>query len=131
MSIQFIWEEKYAVGDPEIDSQHQRLFSLVNEVPETPSAQDIKQTIMFLFKYTRKHFRAEEDLMDQMDYPGLSQHQALHEDLIGRLSDVANNSWDTQDSIILFKQFVYDWLTHHILSEDKRFFEFAHTCKAH
>ena len=34
MTTQFVWDEKYSVGNEEIDEQHKSLFALGNQIPE-------------------------------------------------------------------------------------------------
>ena len=46
MSIQFVREDKYSVGNPEIDQQHKGMFELGNSLPEVLSAQDMKPIVM-------------------------------------------------------------------------------------
>jgi len=36
MSIQFIWNEEYSVGNTKLDAQHQRIFKLGNEIGNAP-----------------------------------------------------------------------------------------------
>ena len=69
MSIQFVWEEKFSVGNEDIDTQHKGLFSLGNELFEASRTQSIKPIIMRLYKYTREHFSSEEEMMKRIGYP--------------------------------------------------------------
>ena len=78
MSIQFVWKDKYSVGDLEIDKQHKGLFELGNELPEVSGEQDVKPIIMQLFKYTREHFSAEEEMMNRIGFTYLAKHKKLH-----------------------------------------------------
>ncbi|MCK5680543.1 hemerythrin family protein [bacterium] len=129
MSIQFVWKDKYSVGNSEIDKQHKGLFELGNELPEVSGEQDVKPIIMQLFKYTREHFSAEEEMMNSIGFPYLAGHKKLHDDFITELSEISSQSLDTDKSIYGFKEFVYKWLLGHILTEDNKYFRFAQAQK--
>jgi hemerythrin len=125
MSIQFIWENKYSVGNPTIDNQHKEMFKLGNTLPEVLNAQEIKPIIMRLYKYTREHFSMEEEMMQSIKFPLLSEHIALHEELISKLNGISSRPFNTDKEVLRFKQFVYGWLIEHILSEDMQYFKFS------
>ena len=125
MSVKFVWEEKYSVGDPVIDEQHKGLFAIGNSLPETANADDIKPLIMRLFKYTREHFLAEEQMMQRIGFPLLDEHRMLHEDLITKLNETSAQPLDTDDAVNGFKKFVFEWLTDHIMVQDKKYFQFS------
>lgn len=124
VSIQFVWDDKYSVGNPKIDQQHKKIFELGNELLEVSKAQDIKPIIMRLYKYTREHFSHEEEMMKSIGFPLLIEHTVLHEDLISKLGDISSRSFDTDEAVFEFKKFVYDWLTKHIMNEDMKYFQF-------
>ena len=125
MSIQFIWENKYSVGNPAIDQQHKGMFELGNDLPEVLNAQEIKPIIMRLYKYTREHFSMEEEMMKSIKFPLLAEHIKLHEELISKLNKISKIPFNTDKEVLRFKQFVYGWLIDHILTEDTRYFKFS------
>ncbi|MCD6535131.1 MAG: hemerythrin family protein [Deltaproteobacteria bacterium] len=129
MNIQFVWKDSYSVGDSEIDEQHKGLFKLGNELPEVLGEQDVKPIIMQLFKYTREHFSAEEEMMNRIGFPYLAEHKILHDDLITNLSEVSSQELDTDAAIYGFKQFVKKWLLDHVLIEDNKYFQFSQSQK--
>jgi hemerythrin len=132
MKITFEWDETYAVGNDDIDEQHKKLFTLAKSVSDMTDAKQVKSHIMDLFKYTREHFCAEEQMMKQIGYPKLDEHKELHEELITKLSNLSTPSFDTDQSISQFQKFVYDWLVDHIMNHDKEYFHFnskKNTCK--
>ena len=124
MSIQFIWTDDYAVGNPALDEQHQRMFALANSLSEILSVEQIKKSIWHMFKHLNDHFSDEEKMMKEIDYPKLSEHRELHNELITKLSDISSYSFDSDESIFKFKKFIYDWLVEHIMIADKDYFRF-------
>ena len=126
MGVRFVWDDNYSVGNPEIDQQHKKLFELGNGIPDLVNTVDIKQTIMDLYRYTREHFTNEEAMMRRIGFPLYAEHKILHEDLITQLNEVSSGPFDTDESVLKFKMFFYDWLTEHVLTQDRKYFEFSH-----
>ena len=125
MATQFVWDEKYSVGNEEIDDQHKSLFALGNQIPEASSVADINPLVIDLFKYTREHFLAEEAMMKRIGFPYLEEHQELHMALIEKLSEVSSNRFVSTAAIGEFKELVFEWLTNHIMTEDYKYFVYA------
>ena len=124
MSITFLWEDKYSVGNPDIDGQHKKIFAISNSISIDMVKEEINPILMELFRYTRQHFRDEEKMMKEIGYPKVDEHRILHDDLITKLSEVSVKSFETNQSVIDFKKFVYDWITDHILVNDMDYFRF-------
>ncbi len=121
MKITCEWNETYAVGNDNIDEQHKKLFALAKSVSDMTDTKQVKSRFMDLFKYTREHFCAEEQMMEHMGYPKLNEHRELHEELITKLSNLSTRSFDTDHFISQFQKFVYDWLVDHIMNHDKEY----------
>lgn len=125
MSIHFVWDDKYSVGNPEIDAQHQGLFELGNKLSEVLEGQEVNPVVMRLYKYTREHFLLEEEMMRSIGFPLYEEHKILHENLISELNEISASPFDSEESVLKFKKFVYDWLIDHILNKDMLYFEFS------
>ncbi len=123
MAIAFIWDEKYNVGDKTINKQHQQLFKIGNEI-QYAKLSEAGKYVMKLLKYTKNHFAHEEAYMKKNDYPELEQHKEMHDELIIKLGEISSGFINNEDDFAQFKSFVYEWLTNHILHEDKKFFEY-------
>ena len=127
MKIKIVWKDNYSVGRTDIDDQHKGLFSLVKVLNNSNlSAQDIKQSIMMLFKYTREHFTAEEEMMRSFNFPGLDSHIVQHEKLIDKLSSVSQNDFEQIGDRENFVEFANDWLIDHILYWDMQYIKYIH-----
>lgn len=122
----FPWSSQYSVGVPEMDAQHRRLVGLLNRLHEamaTGQGRAVLSSILNdLAQYTQSHFRAEEALMRQHDYPELASHRAEHERLT---STVQRHIADLQASKITLTvqvmQFLKEWLVTHIMGWDKEY----------
>lgn len=125
MGINFIWDDKYSVGNKEIDDQHRYLFELASSLPESLEDGPLKKTIMALYKYALKHFNAEEEMMRAISYPDAVAHSQMHNDLVSRLNEISMIPFKNDEDLIRFKLFVYDWVIEHIMHQDKKFFDYA------
>ena len=69
------WSSKYSVNVGSLDSQHNVLFGILNDLHEAMmkgQAQKMTGELLGkLVKYTREHFTAEEALMASTGYPEL------------------------------------------------------------
>jgi hemerythrin len=124
MSIRFEWNEILSVENEELDRQHKEMFDLANSFEDGLDEQRIKEIIKTLYKYTSDHFMVEEQMMYENNYPKLKKHQQLHKDLIAKLDDFSTQPFKDDKSIFIFVTFVYDWLSHHIIEEDKDYMRF-------
>ena len=126
MAVQFVWKDEYSVGNKKIDKQHKQIFALANSLTEVYDQYRIKHTIMDLFKYARKHFSDEEKMMEEIGYPKLEEHRQIHLDMIERLTEISQETFDCNESIYDFKKFIYDWMIDHVLEKDMDYFHFTH-----
>lgn len=124
------WSRDLSVGIEEIDEDHQRLIKCLDDLftacfaGQGPSV--LKGILGRLMQYTREHFSHEEDVMQKMGYPGLENHRAEHAALVTELDDIIEQYEITNSHELSNKtlQFLEDWLTHHILIEDKKIGKF-------
>ncbi|MBN2281521.1 MAG: hemerythrin family protein [Candidatus Marinimicrobia bacterium] len=123
MAVTFVWEERFNVGDEEINRQHQYMFELANQI-QLSNLDQAGKNIMRLFNYTREHFRHEEEHMQAIGFPDLKRHIELHNDLISKLSEISLNFIKNDEELYRFKQFIFQWMTEHIMHEDLKYFSF-------
>ncbi len=61
------WSDEYKIGLPVIDSQHKRLFKLIDELNEAietgPEITDVEELLAGLKQYATRHFQLEEKYM--------------------------------------------------------------------
>lgn len=118
---------EFYVGVREIDDQHQRLFDIVAKIQQAllgdPEATLDKATeaVTELLDYTRYHFSHEEALMAAAAYPGLAEHQRLHQSLLAQVNDMELRVGLGDDSAALdLSVFLSHWLINHIQAVDKK-----------
>jgi len=124
-----VWRAEYSVNIQKIDGHHQKLFDITNQVLEAiqtgKDPQSIRETLRLLLDYTHYHFEAEEQLLTRYGYTEIEGHQHKHQKLIEQVKDIgerlAANDFKADRDILAILQ---DWITSHILSEDRRYAPF-------
>ena len=121
------WNESFSVFNHDLDSQHQRLFEMLNsfqeEMKHNPDNKKSFQKIIHgLKEYTLVHFTAEEKHMILMNYPYLEVHQSKHIQFIDKI-DEYDSRIKTGENVLPFEiiTFLKEWLTRHIYVEDKQY----------
>ncbi len=124
MPIELEWDITYSVNNPELDTQHQRIFRIVNSLPDQFDDHQARQIVLRLFTHARDHFGDEELMMKDIGYPHLDNHKQLHGELLEQLSKIATTNFPDQQSLDEFKKFVSNWLSNHFLTEDMDYVTF-------
>ncbi|MFQ6607878.1 MAG: bacteriohemerythrin [Fidelibacterota bacterium] len=125
MNKEFMWDEKYSVGNPDIDAQHKSMIELANSLSEDRKDEDNSGIIRRLYKHIREHFEDEENMMAKIGYPKLTEHKEHHKKLITELHKMNIRSFENENFEYNFKEFIYNWVTDHILNHDKDYFRFT------
>jgi hemerythrin len=109
--------------------QHKKLLGLINNMQtavnyKTDTAFEL-ETLDELVNYTRTHFKYEEDMMEQNDYPHFMTHRAEHERMIARVDEVLQEyQRDKEAAMQNAIDFLRDWLINHINGTDKQYSSF-------
>lgn len=120
------WNSSLSVGVPSIDAQHSVLVKTLNELHDAMmSGQAHAKTgelLRTLVRYTREHFASEEALMEKAGYAALELHRKRHHELTRQVEDYVGRFERGETTINLhLLNFLRDWLTNHILKEDKAY----------
>ena len=85
-------EDDLKLDIPEIDSQHETMISLVNQLHETmlkgADKTALDGILTQLLEHTQAHFAYEEELMSRYNYPEYEEHKTEHNSLIEHLVDL-------------------------------------------
>lgn len=121
------WNERLAIGIPEIDKQHKELCDKVDELYAACSkgkgSTEISKTLDFLEAYTVRHFADEEKIQLKIKYPNYIQHKAMHTDFAKQVTaakkDLIESGMSTP-KVINVTNIVSKWLVNHIMKEDSQ-----------
>jgi hemerythrin-like metal-binding protein len=119
----FKWSNRYSVCIESIDEEHKGLFQLLNRLytslTEGDAQEILAEVIDELFEYTQKHFRREESLLKQVEYPYLKNHIALHEYFEQSIVRYREQLYSDPSSLTIdILSFLRDWLIQHIQGVD-------------
>ncbi len=120
------WNSSYKLGIDMIDSQHQRLFALVDELHEAmksgKGAEVQGRVLTELVSYTRTHFAAEERLLAKHAYPELAAHKQQHEQFTRKIQDFSEKASTGKLALtVTLSAFLKEWLTGHIMQVDRKY----------
>lgn len=120
------WTAALSVGIPSVDTQHQKLVSLLNDLYAAVVAlrgQDqVAAALTAMTAYSREHFSFEERWMAQAAYPEEKMHRAAHIAFV-EYADRAERKLRGGEfvSSVELLAFLQDWLTNHIMNVDRRY----------
>lgn len=123
------WDEGYATGIGFVDSQHQQLFELVNDLhqamQEGKAAAAIRALLQNLHRYADTHFRQEEEMMEAARYPDLEQHRLKHGTFLEHLKEFHEGLEKGEMVTIKVLNFLRDWIANHIRGTDRRYLPYT------
>lgn len=131
-----IWKEKYKVGVPEIDAQHEELFARVTSFVEvlrsdkewSEKVSQVNQTLSFMKDYVVTHFHDEEAYQKEIGYPDAEAHKKIHNDMVAYVGAVAAQYEENGYEEVLIQQFagkLLAWLINHVAAEDQKIADYA------
>lgn len=121
-------KEEYKIGVELIDNQHKKLFELADKAymllkdEFTIDKYDkIVEILQELKDYTVFHFKSEEEYMASINYKRMFTQKVEHDAFIKKLEaiDLKNVDENQDESLMEVLNFLNDWLTEHILKNDK------------
>lgn len=122
----FQWNDTYVTQIGDIDTQHQRLFEILNEffyaIRGHKNAQEILPIAQELEKYTQYHFDYEEKNLKKFDYAYLEQHIQQHDIFRSKVAEFKQALVEGKlENPLEMLDFLTDWLVDHILIKDKKY----------
>lgn len=120
------WNDSFSVNVAEIDFQHKKLVSMINELNDAMAKgkgkDAIGKIIDGLVSYAGTHFATEEKYFDMFKYPGSLSHKKEHADFVKKVGEF-QEGFSKGDLALTIEvmRFLKDWLTKHILGLDKKY----------
>lgn len=117
-------EDSLKLHIPEIDSQHETLIRLINELHESMLQKvdraALGELLAQLLAHTQSHFSYEEQLMAQHGYPAYEVHKSQHARLVRHLLDLIER-FQNGELLMSFAVVIElkGWATIHIEKSDK------------
>eukprot|EP01012_Entosiphon_sulcatum_P059319 TRINITY_DN836_c0_g1_i1.p1 TRINITY_DN836_c0_g1~~TRINITY_DN836_c0_g1_i1.p1 ORF type:complete len:714 (-),score=103.58 TRINITY_DN836_c0_g1_i1:60-2168(-) len=118
------WTEEFAVHIPLVDDQHQTLFEMVESLRlalvEKKDRQTLGKVLKGLINYTMEHFESEELVMQQVGYPVLDAHSAVHQEFTDRCIEWITEFSEGRLNAEEVLDYLVKWLVNHIMQSDKK-----------
>ncbi len=126
------WSDQFSVGIQELDNQHKKLIGFINslhsEKMDKGNGEAIGSLLDELLEYTRTHFKEEEKLMKEYEYPEYTTHKAQHSSLLLKVEIMQKKFFSGDKDIFTdIAILLNDWLAEHILVEDKNYGPFLNS----
>lgn len=126
------FDDTLVTGNEMIDSQHKQLIGKINDLlvscEEGADRQAAVRILGYLADYTEFHFGEEEALQEQIEYPGIREHKAKHQEFRQTVHDLhemlEEQEGPTEEFVEQVNKNVRDWLFYHIKTFDRSVAEF-------
>lgn len=126
------WNDNFKLGVPSMDADHRRMAELLNlfcaAADRSAPSQELSQSLTRLIDETERHFKREEELLDQLHYPELPYHRLEHQRLMAQLRHFHGRLQIGQvarEHGIEMADWLRRWLFEHIQGEDKAYRPFV------
>lgn len=122
----FPWKDAYSVSVPEIDAQHRRLVEIINRLQDAmlqgQGRSVIEGVLDDLESYSKSHFVFEEGLLAKHGYPKVATQEVQHRGFMTKLEKFrAEYRGGSITLTVPVMEFLREWLTQHIMQEDKAY----------
>ena len=119
-------DEKYILGIPEIDAQHEELHQLVSALQEVITRKGqrhlVHQALKRLHQILVTHFTFEEAFMGMVHYDDLPHHKKMHKGVLNLFENYFDHPPDPSDYEILGKM-ISDKVLGHVMDHDLKMTE--------
>ena len=126
-----IWKDSYLTGFQDIDTQHQKLVEIINNLFDAISKKEkdeiVEHALSQLIDYSITHFRHEEDLMIRYRYLDYSNHRKEHLHFMEKVNGFRKDFVPGNNKVMLeIINFLKDWLLNHIMLTDRKYIQTFH-----
>jgi hemerythrin len=117
------WKKNYNLGIEHLDKQHQGLVNQINILHEAmklgKGTEALNEILIALIDYTATHFKSEEVLFHQYNFPDTEKHVAEHQKFVEEVLKF-KKAFDEGRLMVSIEVmgFLSDWLITHILGSD-------------
>ena len=128
--LEIAWKDFLTVGVPEMDAEHRQFISRVNElnlaIVEAKDKTAVRQAMDLMLAEATNHFRHEEELLAEWNYPEAAAHAAKHAELAAQFGRVLKEFEQAEFSFVWAVKGlqIKQLLVEHLLKEDLKYRSF-------
>jgi diguanylate cyclase (GGDEF)-like protein/PAS domain S-box-containing protein/hemerythrin-like metal-binding protein len=127
--VQLVWKDNFCSGNQLIDTQHQELFRISNDLLDAIESLRpncvIAEIVTHLLDEITKHFCDEETILKSVNFPGRKLHAEEHTRLYEKGLELARMLHSDAPPLgDIFKFLVYEVVFQHMNLKDREFFPF-------
>jgi hemerythrin len=117
--FRFEWHEFYEVGIPDIDNQHRKLFSMINNFSEhsngTSRSKVFEDFSSSIVDFVRSNFKKEEEVLEKAGDPRAKEQGAAHRRLLEELEELVQTAGTVARAGNPFSALFRGWFVSHTL----------------
>jgi hemerythrin len=117
----FVWKDAFAVGDAEVDDEHQRFFALANRLHSSLMSHEhpalTREALLGMTEHARCHFEYEETCLIASSCPYLAEHRDEHRQFVLALEHLRLQENPSAEATFCLAR---DLIVDHILGMDRR-----------
>ena len=127
---QLQWQERYAIGIPAVDHEHQELIRMINDlvmrILEGTDVAFVSDSLGDIHSAIGAHFALEEKIMRDRHYDQYFDHKSDHDRLLDQLRDIMDDyAVHRQISPAELVQTLDTWFSEHFRTRDARLHSLA------
>ena len=126
---EFDWRDELLIGVDSMDAEHREILALHKQLAKSIRQQqhaDVIASVEALADSIRTHFANEESLMQSCHYPGLQNHQEVHQMLLKRIDALRNSALSDQLTETAVGDFLNNWWIDHSEGMDRAYVPYIH-----
>lgn len=126
-------EKRHVLGVPEMDAQHEYLYSLFDRLEDGSAVTDPRATARLLAElqgYLLFHFESEEHFVRMYGAPGFAVHQGDHEQTGDRVVRFLDEFEEGSLNPGYLKRFLTGWLMEHSRTIDEEYARFVREARS-
>jgi len=122
------WEERYNIGDADVDKQHRAIFDMFNDfeafIKEDRGEAYLEKYFPSLDIYAQAHFKHEEALMEKYQCPAARENKEAHHAFLAKITDFKkkykSSRKDNRALMVQVHGFIEAWIVEHIIGVDSQ-----------
>ncbi|MDD3288440.1 MAG: bacteriohemerythrin [Alphaproteobacteria bacterium] len=121
------WTPEFSVGVEALDQDHKDLILFINNLHAALLDGSIEtvteETLNIMTYHSKEHFRREEELFAQTDYPEAEAHKKMHEQFTRQLLEIKGRFMKnpSKEISLEFILFVKKWAVEHMQEADMKY----------